>query len=483
MAPAYALGVISDRKNQLPWNLDPVEAFARWPAERPLTVLHSGRTDKRWSRWSLLAEPHGFWRSDDGRSVCVGLPDALASLTKNHPFGDLQRLVEHDDALWAGYLGYDLGRQVERIGSSATRDRRWPDAVLARCPGWLVHDRVTQGWWACGAWADDLASVPALPDFKPEDTGFRAGPIRSDLLRRDYEAKVRRALEYIAAGDVFQVNLTRRLGGAFRGSTRSFYRALAERSPAWYGASLELPRLHGDDTGDTPAIASVSPELFFELSADGRVTTRPIKGTRPAGTPPGELEHSAKDRAELAMIVDLLRNDLGRVCDYGSVRVEQARVIEHHPTVQHGVATVAGRLHASRGLSDLLRAVIPGGSITGAPKVRAMQIIEELEPTRRGPYCGAIGWLRSGTTATGARGLTGAFNLAIRTATIDQGRVEFGVGGGLVADSDPAAEYEETVTKARAVLDVLESSSAGCVTEVVAAPASDRATDFATVFP
>jgi len=260
---------------------------------------------------------------------------------------------------------------------------------------------------------------------------------------------------------------------------------LATVSPAWFGAYLESPRdLHALD-GACPqrALLSTSPELF--LSVQGRqVTTRPIKGTRPVSASADELLHSAKDTAELNMIVDLMRNDLGRVCDYGSVRVAQGRTIESHPTIHHGVATVTGDLHASRDIVDLLRATLPGGSITGAPKVRAMQIIDELEPTARGPYCGCIGYLSRDEAM---------LNIAIRTMQLtrtsqpphesrtfipeDEGpdqptpsqspptapdphyTVHFHAGGGIVADSDPAAEYEETLDKARAMQTALTGRS------------------------
>ncbi|MEO0515280.1 MAG: chorismate-binding protein, partial [Planctomycetota bacterium] len=168
---------------------------------------------------------------------------------------------------------------------------------------------------------------------------------------------------------------------------------------------------------------------------------------------PDELRDAEKDAAELNMIIDLLRNDLGRVCDYGSVRVTQPRTVESHPTVHHGVATVTGRLHVERSLRHLLRATFPGGSITGAPKVRAMQIIDELEPVARGPYCGAIGYAQLEPTAA----TTARLSIAIRTLLIDReaGRLNFSVGGGIVADSDPAAEYDETLDKAEAMLRAL----------------------------
>ena len=429
----------------------------------------------------MLAEPVGAWSSQGGVSQVVGLPPDIAQASQGRLFSDLEQLVSHDDAMWVGYLGYDLARQIERIGEHAQADRRWPDAVMNRCPGWLVHDRVEQRWWACGAWASSPNARPNLPALPLAARSFSASPVQPDMTQAQYLERVGRVLDYIAAGDVFQVNLTQRMGSDFKGSPRALYDALIEQSPAWYGTYLEFPAPGSGSENSWPAIASISPELFFSLDADGTVTTRPIKGTRPADAAPDELLDSAKDAAELAMIVDLLRNDLGRVCGYGSIHVEAARDIEHHPTVQHGVATITGELHPGRGLADLLRAVLPGGSITGAPKVRAMQIIEELEPTRRGPYCGAIGWLKRDENNTHPslrkNRVYGAFNLAIRTVLVDQGRAEFGVGGGLVADSDPAAEHAETLTKAAAMLAALQAGRGGTF------HAGGSRPDFATVDP
>jgi para-aminobenzoate synthetase component 1 len=261
-------------------------------------------------------------------------------------------------------------------------------------------------------------------------------------------------IDYIAAGDVFQVNLAQRFTGPFKGSPRAFYAQLCKQSPAWYGAFGELTRFDAHEPQRT--LASISPELFLEIDANRRVTTRPIKGTRPSSASADMLRDSDKDRAELAMIVDLMRNDLGRVCSYGSIKVDDARSIESHPTVHHGVATISGQLHPSRDLVDLLRATLPGGSITGAPKVRAMQIIDELEPARRGPYCGAIGMIH---------GQQAVFNIAIRTVMIEQnqmngtGRADVWAGGGIVADSDPDSEYQEMLDKAKAMREALGSGS------------------------
>ena len=462
----------------LDWTLDPLDALRRWPAETPLAMLHSGRLDPAWSRWSMLAEPVGALVYQYGRSERIGDMPGNGELTHD-PFRDLEAVTTSGDALWIGYLGYDLGRVIERLDRPPPLDRDWPDLQFQRCPGWLTHDRLTGRWSAHGTWA--AGRHPPLDRLTPVPDAFTTGEALPGVTRDQHEAAVRRALNYIAAGDVFQVNLAQRFTAPFAGSTRGLYQRLAAASPAWYGAYVELlqpaaeHRLEACATEEgrpspspsqveggkkaSRALCSTSPELFLRLDPDGRVVTRPIKGTRPATAPPEELERSAKDAAELNMIVDLLRNDLGRVCDYGSVRVTQPRTVESHPTVHHGVATVEGRLHPSRSLRHLLRATFPGGSVTGAAKVRAMQIIDELEPVQRGPYCGAIGYV---LPQPGSPYPEAQFNLAIRTMLADpapgnpgNGRVDFSVGGGIVADSVPADEYEETLHKAAAMLHAL----------------------------
>jgi para-aminobenzoate synthetase component 1 len=240
----------------------------------------------------------------------------------------------------------------------------------------------------------------------------------------------------------------------------ALYLRLRWANPAPYAAYLGL--------GDGRAVLSSSPELFLDLRG-GRVVTRPIKGTRPLR--PGDeafnrrmredLLASAKDRAELVMIVDLERNDLGRVCSYGSVRVTEPRGLEAYAAVYHTVGTVEGRLHAGRDVVDLLRATFPGGSVTGAPKVRSMQIIAELEPVRRGVYTGAIGYL--GPAAPTQPAGRCILNIAIRTLVAEWPRVHLQVGGGIVADSRPEAEFDETQDKAWAMMAALdlEPGSAG----------------------
>ncbi|QJW95339.1 aminodeoxychorismate synthase component I [Frigoriglobus tundricola] len=270
--------------------------------------------------------------------------------------------------------------------------------------------------------------------------------VTSNFSREGYEAAVRRAVEYVHAGDCFQVNLSQRLLSPLREHPLELYGRLRERNPAPFAAYFDL--------GDFQVL-SASPERFLRAFPDGEVETRPIKGTRPRGRTPEEdaalvrdLASSPKDRAENVMIVDLLRNDIGKVCEFGSVRVPRVCEVETFRFVHHLVSEVRGTLRPGLGALDLLAAAFPGGSVTGAPKVRAMEIIAELEPTARGPYCGCLGWV----------GFDGAMdtNILIRTFTAGRGWVQFPVGGGVVADSDPAREYEETLHKAAGLLRALK---------------------------
>ncbi|QNN22475.1 anthranilate synthase component I family protein [Planctomycetales bacterium ZRK34] len=421
-------------------------ALAKMPVNQPALLLHSGRRDPRWSTRSLLAgEPTVWFRHTvDGRSHLIGVERSLS----HNLWQDLRTLL-YDPELpgrWIGYFSYDIARVVEPRNLAEMAVSDWPLVELAWCPHaveYSVNDATYDESRSC-------------------DAGNHLREFCANFTRSQYEDAVRHALDYIAAGDIFQVNLAQRFTADWSATPRQLYHRLANISPAWFGAYLELP--------DQRALLSTSPELFLRVE-DGHVTTRPIKGTRPARR--GDLSHPAsnlrtapKDTAELNMIIDLMRNDLGRVCRYGSVRVTEPRAIETHPTIHHATATIEGDLHPSKDIVDLLRATLPGGSITGAPKVRAMQIINQLEPSPRGPYCGCIGEISRDHLQ---------LNIAIRTMLLTPNpqkpnaeppsggeasdsptcNVSFSVGAGIVADSDPAAEYEETLDKARAMMHAL----------------------------
>jgi para-aminobenzoate synthetase component 1 len=363
-----------------------------------------------------------------------------------------------------GFLGYDLAPWLERLPRRAPRDSRMPDVRMALYDTAIIVDtsveRVELWSWdltgegilaaerRASAWEAIMRRAVRVPGHNATAASI-LGNATSSLDREAYVALVRQVLEYIAAGDVFQINLSQRFVSWGRPEPLDLYLRLKAQSPAPFAAFLRFGEL---------AVVSASPEWFYQTRGD-EIVTRPIKGTRPrhheadADTRlADELTSSAKDRAELTMIVDLERNDLGRVCRYGSVEVCDPGALESFAQVHHLVATVGGRLRPDAGPIDVIRAVFPGGSITGAPKIRAMQIIDELEPNRRSLYTGAIGYLSQ-------RG-TSAFNIAIRTILVEGDRASFQVGGGIVADSDAEAEYDETLAKGRGLLNVLDPKTA-----------------------
>jgi para-aminobenzoate synthetase component I len=299
-------------------------------------------------------------------------------------------------------------------------------------------------------WLDRASVVPLRHDSRilametPQFAMDVHPNLTSNMDRAMYLRTIERVIEYIYAGDCFQVNIAQRLQMPASIAPMDLYEKLRTRNPAPFAGYFDL----GEHV-----ILSASPERFLRIAA-GEVETRPIKGTRPRGKNESddqrfaqELQASAKDRAENVMIVDLLRNDLGRVCEYGSVRVEALCRLESYEYVHHLVSEVRGRLRDGLGPTDLLRAAFPGGSVTGAPKIRAMEIIAELEKTARGPYCGSLGFI----------GFDGSMdtNLLIRTFVYGKGWVHFSVGGGIVADSTPEKEYAETWHKAEGMLRAL----------------------------
>jgi para-aminobenzoate synthetase component 1 len=353
----------------------------------------------------------------------------------------------------AGYLGYDWGAALEGVRPPTAAHLQTPAAALGLYDWVIGWDHLERRAWILAwsaerlTWVRERLNAPT----RTHSAVLRCPPpssITSNFTRREYEAAVVRIRDYIAAGDVYQVNLAQQFRSPFTGPPRELYHRLRARSPAPFGAYLAL---------DDLTIASISPERFLRVDAATRAAeARPIKGTRPRGATPAEdaalaraLTASDKDRAENVMIVDVLRNDLGKVCRTGSVRVPELYALESHPTVHHLVSAVTGILAEGRDAFDLLRAAFPGGSVTGAPKIRAMEIIAELERAPRGVYCGAIGYV----SASGAMDVS----IPIRTVVLQNGVASFHAGAGIVWDSDPAAEYDETLAKARAMIDALTS--------------------------
>ncbi len=358
-----------------------------------------------------------------------------------------------------GYFAYDLARRLETLPVLAADAEHLPEMAVGIYDWALVIDHDARRSRLVGAGRDERTRArwdelrERFSDAveSPERVPFRVtGTAEANLDAGGYTAAFERIQQYLHAGDCYQVNLAQRFAVPVTGDLWSAYRRLRAINPAPFGAYLHTPR---------GQVLSVSPERFLRVGPDGRVETRPIKGTRPRATDPDadralaqSLAASEKDRAENVMIVDLLRNDLGHVCRPGSVRVPSLFEVESFPTVHHLVSTVTGRLAQGRHALDLLRAAFPGGSITGAPKIRAMEIIEELEPHRRGVYCGAIGYV----------GFDGGMDtsIAIRTLVHSNGVARFWAGGGVVIDSGAESEYQETFDKAAAMLSLLRETAA-----------------------
>jgi para-aminobenzoate synthetase component 1 len=396
---------------------------------------------------AVFESPRGLRRSADPWTLWREITRELPAI-ESEPFGPG----------WIGYVGYDMARTLERnrVPPAGRSPLPWLrmalyDRVIVLSPG-MNTARLTCSPALSEEFGRDAADLDAYLERWNAAASLDAAAIHharhatiiEQTPRAAHRKAVLRAKEYIAAGDIYQVNLAQQFKLGPIGDSASAYLRIRRSNPSPRGAFLRW---------DSGAVASVSPECFLSL-ARRTVTTRPIKGTRPRigdavcdAAARADLVASEKDAAELAMIVDLHRNDLGRVCEWGSVHVRCARRIEEHPTVFHTVADIDGTLAAERDAFDLLAACFPAGSVTGVPKIRAMEIIAELEQSPRGVYTGAIGWL----------GLSGdlSMNVAIRILQIHDEIGTLHVGGGIVADSDPDAEYEETLAKSRGILRAL----------------------------
>jgi para-aminobenzoate synthetase component 1 len=453
------------RLEPLPWlagvrPIDAAEALRDLPG---VALLETARPGRR-ARWSYLtADPVAILDGPSpGSDPFAGARALVGRLAPDPPQPDVDAPPFLGGLV--GYLGYDLGHALERLPTIAAEDQGLPLLRLALHDWVVAWDRRNGAAWIGGRALDgDAAALDrrlaevvdrlAHPAASAAP-GDAAGPttFTSSLDRAAYMAGVESVRGFIARGDIYQANLTRRLEAPFDGDPWPLYRRLRTGDPSLYAAYLDL--------GDGRAILSASPEPFLAVDSRGGVTTDPIKGTRPRGRTREEdrdlaceLLASEKDRAENVMIVDVLRNDLGRACAPGTVRVPRLCRLERTAAVQHLVSTVTGRLADGRDAFDLLASSFPGGSITGAPKIRAMELLEELEPVRRGPYTGALGWF-------GPDGAM-ASSILIRTFVADGRRLSLHVGGGITYRSDPAAEWDETVAKARGPLSAIGGREVG----------------------
>jgi len=497
-SPAAIAGrVLASGVRPVQWPADVEGLFRRLSGRRGCVWLDSAGGPAALARWSVLAaEPSAALVGRSGATQVVAADGEIIEESPRNPFEVLRSVLSalridgasslpYGPGLY-GYLSYDLAPHVEaKAALPPTADVPLPEMWLGLYETVLVLDHENRGAFVVGGGGPSREAIDEALDaaarrraaavkrrvsssnvdargLTPAARGAACAAVRGvscNMTPREFREGVARAREYIAAGDIYQVNLSRRYTVALAAAPGpsaarwpDLYVRLRRANPAPYAAYL--------DVGEGRAVLSSSPELFLDLRG-GRVVTRPIKGTRPlrAGDQEfnrrmrEELAASAKDRAELVMIVDLERNDLGRVASYGSVRVTEPRAIEAYAAVYHTVATVEGRMHEGQDVVDLLKATFPGGSITGAPKVRAMQIIAELEPTRRSVYTGAVGHVRPASVSEPAGGCV--LNIAIRTLLAAGDAVHIQVGGGIVADSDLEAEFQETSDKARAMLAAL----------------------------
>ncbi len=483
---------------------DPLDLVEALPPEVPVFLLETPggpadlqqRTFLSWAPEFRLILRAGRWQRDGAgaRSTRWKCGDPLAELRRvlrDEGGGAVEYADGGFSGGYVGYVSYDFKNWLERLPDTVIDDLATPDVCMAfvrRVVGWdhrarrmtlRIHHRCVskrarddwkRAWDTAHAFADEVkqlcGQIPRSGGVPPTTrrgasaarvlSAGRVAPdvrrdvlktLRSNLDRRAYDDMIARAREHILAGDIYQANLSHRFETTLDGAGATLYRGLRRINPSPFATYMRFP---GHE------VVSCSPERLVRVHED-RVETRPIAGTRPRGTTRSEDESleqellaDEKERAEHLMIVDMARNDIGRVCELGSVQVERFMSIERYSHVRHLVSNVAGTLRAGRDALDVLAATFPGASITGVPKVRCMQVIDELEQLRRGVYTGSAGYI----------GLDGSMdlNILIRTFLVQQGHAYFNVGGGIVADSDAEREYAETLAKGRALLEALYAS-------------------------
>lgn len=448
-------------KHELPYHANSAALFAHI-ADKPWAVyLDSGQPASQYGHYDIMAADPFMTLVADGETTAIS-SSAGTKISGDDPFGLLKQALAPYAALECelpfcggaiGYFGYDLARRLEQLPSLADDGGQMPQMMIGIYDWALVvdhrarraflvshalHQSTQENWPAlCALFAQPAAETNT--EFSVDTA------VSSNMDMPRYAAAFDRVQHYIHEGDCYQVNLAQRFSAEVSGDAWKAYLQLRDISPAPFMAYMQLPGVE---------VLCASPERFLQVKG-GHVETRPIKGTRPRAADPAEdrrnaaeLEASAKDRAENLMIVDLLRNDIGKSCATGSVQAGRLFALESFANVHHLVSTVTGTLDDNMTALDLLRGCFPGGSITGAPKLRAMQIIEELEPHRRGLYCGAIGYIGfDGNMDT---------NIAIRTAVCSHGEIRFWAGGGIVADSEMSKEYSETLDKASSMIELMK---------------------------
>ena len=467
---------------------DPVSLYGALSEEPYSSFLDSGMDENKLGRFSFIAYDPFMVTECKGENITIFTKDGTHNIKEN-PFRFIKDILScyktersRCDIPFIsgciGYFSYDLRYFIEELPSYSLDDMDMPDFILSFYDVVIIFDNLTKkayisssGFPACEGkngrqrarrrlevvkkrLRNITAGVPDIAfDIKSSLSGFNNSvfgyDIKSNFTKETYYEAIEKAKDYIARGDIYQVNLSQRFECEFEGDPFELYRRLRQINPAPFAAYLNFGKFK---------IVSSSPERFIKI--DGRyIETRPIKGTRPRDIDRNEdlrlkeeLLRSAKDRAEHVMIVDLERNDIGRICEYGSIAPSEFVVLETYSTVHHLVSTVSGTLREGMDIVDCLKNCFPGGSITGAPKIRSMEIIEELEPTKRGIYTGSIGYIDfSGNTD---------LSIVIRTIVLKENKAYFQVGGGIVADSDPEKEYQETLDKGRALIEAIRTHKA-----------------------
>jgi para-aminobenzoate synthetase component 1 len=447
--------------------------------------LDSGMDPPKLGRYSFMGSDPFLVMRSRGDNITL-IRNGVVEKRQGNPFdivGELLRqcLLENNEKNVpftggaVGYFSYDLCHFIERLPAKAIDDLNLPECYLGFYDAIVAFDRLENKTYLISTGFPEMekgkrqkraearlnelrntvAFAPPPPEIKETKSEKRL-VLQANFSHEGYLEAVAKAREYICAGDIFQVNLSQRLEVEMDVAPYELYRRLRKINPAPFASYFNFEGV---------SIVGASPERFLKVRGD-RVETRPIKGTKPRGKTPQEdkalaasLLNSVKDRAENIMIVDLERNDIGRVCRYGTVKVTELAILETYPTVFHLTSTVVGQLREGKNIIDLLKATFPGGSITGAPKVRAMEIIDELEPTRRSVYTGSMGYI-------GFNGDTD-LNIVIRTFIIKDGKAYFQVGGAIVYDSEPEAEYIETLDKGKALIQALKPG-AGENAEIIA---------------
>ncbi len=466
---------------EIDFKLSPLDAFELFREKQFSFFLDSGMDANKLGRYSFIGSEPFLVLSSRGSEITVTKGSEKSSLSGN-PLDVLNHFLEvyHLDPRPSpvpfiggavGYFSYDLCHFIERLPSTAIDDLKLPECYFGLYDLVLAFDNLEGKAYIISTGFPELKeekrierAAQRLNEVKDKLTEVSGSDTRTPLTHvsspttpvtlkgnfthQEYLAAVEKARQYIIAGDIFEVNLSQRFEAELSIPPYELYQRLRQINPAPFACYLAF---------DEVSVVSASPERFLRLCGDWG-QTRPIKGTRPRGKTPeedevlaNELAHSTKDRAENIMIVDLERNDLGRVCRFGTVKVTELAILEVYPTVFHLTSTIVGRLRENKSRIDLLKATFPGGSITGAPKVRAMEIIDELEPTRRSVYTGSIGYL----SFNGDLDL----NIVIRTFLVKGKKAFYQVGGAVVYDSDPEAEYQETLDKAKALVSAINMAA------------------------